>query len=198
MYTVLGVVRDADCVQRPICEVFQCRCMRATQLCVRRDGAVSGGVLGPCTWVCGGWGVMGVCVHSESGMVGGVGCTQRPACVVFQCGCMRATRRYASWDGAVSSTALGPCTWVCGGVGHGGWVPAQCVGHGESCGLRAAPRMREFPVLLHATKRCSRWDGVVCGAALGLWSCVGEGSAGVFGGWCEMLAARSAPTRARF
>jgi hypothetical protein len=68
-------------------------------------------------------------------------------------------------------------------VGRGGWVRAQCVGHGVRCRLRAAPRMREFPVLLHATQWCTRWDGVVRGAALGSWSCVGEGSAGVFGGW---------------
>jgi hypothetical protein len=61
------------------------------------------------------------------------------------------------------------------GVGRGGWVRAQCVGHGVKCRLRAAPRMRVFPVLLHATQRCTQWNGVVSGAALGSWSCVGEG-----------------------
>ena len=57
--------------------------------------------------------------------------------------------------------ALGPWTWVCGGWGMVGgtrWVRAQCVEHGVR--LRAAPRMREFPVLLHATQWCTRWGMV--------------------------------------
>jgi hypothetical protein len=85
-------------------------------------------------------------VHSVLGMVSGAGCAQRPACVFFQCGCMRATQWCPLWDGAVRGAALGPWTWGCGG----GWVRAQCVGHGVKCRLRAAPRLCVFPVLLHA------------------------------------------------
>ncbi len=50
-------------MQRPACVAFLCFCMWATQRYAQLDGVVSGAALGPCTWVCGGWGMVGGCVH---------------------------------------------------------------------------------------------------------------------------------------
>jgi hypothetical protein len=65
---------------------------------------------------------------------------------IFSFDCMWATQRCAGWCGE----------WSCAGavdMGVLGWVRAQCVycvGHGVRCRLRTAPRLREFPVRVHA------------------------------------------------
>jgi hypothetical protein len=106
--------------------------------------------------------VVAGCLHCVLGMVRGADCALRPTCVVFQCICMRATQRYPRRDGAVSGAPANGCA----GVGRGGRVRAQCVGHGVSCRLHAAPCSHRFPVLLHAGYSavcaagwCGKWGG---------------------------------------
>jgi hypothetical protein len=69
-----------------------------------------------------------------------------------------------------------------GGGMAGGWVRAQCVGHGVKCRLLAAPRVRVFSVLLYAgySAVCAvGWCGE-CGCV----GTVGMGVRGVVrGGW---------------